>query len=55
MTFQSPIKKIHNKFKKFISNSYRILYQNKEKYQKKKIDWSLICWKKNLIGEYGGF
>jgi hypothetical protein len=22
---------------------------------KKKIDWSLICWKKILIGEYGGF
>jgi hypothetical protein len=65
-TFQKNYKKIFligetdikltSKFHiKLTLKKFEFSYQNKEKYQKKKIDWSLICWKKNLIGEYGGF
>jgi hypothetical protein len=58
--YQTDIKLISNWYQIFISNwlyfkKFEFSYQNKQKYKKKKFDQSLIYWKKNLIGEYGGF
>jgi hypothetical protein len=55
LTSKFHIKLNSNFHIKLTLKKFEFSYQNKEKYQKKKFDWSLICWKKNLIGEYGGF